>query len=74
MDLSKFTTPKINYLRENLNLTEDEEIVFDMLSKHKSRIQIADKLQLSVSCIDKRIKQLRTKIKELENENCKISK
>lgn len=69
MDLSKFTTPKINYLKENLNLTEDEEIVFDMLSKHKTRIQIADRLQMSIRTVDNRVKDIKMKIQDLESES-----
>lgn len=71
MDLSKLTTPRINYLRENLNLTEDEEKVFAMLSKKKSRQEISDKLRVSISTTDKLIRQIKGKIKMLEEDNKK---
>lgn len=66
MQLYKLTTQKINELHDALNLTEDEEIVFQMLSKGKSRIQIADRLQLSVRSVDNRIKDIKNKIKDCE--------
>lgn len=66
MDLSKFTMPKINYLRENLNLTEDEEVVFEMLSKKRSIVEIADRLQISEPTVNRRIRRIKDKIQSLE--------
>lgn len=68
MDLSKLTTPKINYLRENLNLTDEELIVFDMLAKHKSQIQIADRLHTCVRTVTNRTRAIRAKMEQLERE------
>lgn len=66
MDLSKFTTPKINYLRDNLNLTEEEEIVFNMLAKGKSITEISIKARTSESTIARRIKRIKQKMTDLE--------
>lgn len=66
MDLSKFTMPKIKYLRENLNLTDDEVVIFDMLAKNKSICQISDKVGMSESTINRRIRRIKCKICDLE--------
>lgn len=66
MDLSKLTTPKINYLRENLNLTEDEEKIFNMLSKGKTIVEISMKTRMSEPTVSRRIRRIKDKILELE--------
>lgn len=62
MDLSTLTTPKINELRENLNLTDDECVIFDMLAKNKSIIEISAKIGLSVATVNRRIRKIKNKI------------
>ena len=42
MYLTSLTKPELEELRERLNLTDDEEVVFKGLSKGRSRIRIAD--------------------------------
>lgn len=68
MDLSKFTTPKIKYLRENLNLTDDELVVFNMLAKKKSQVQIATKLNCSISLVSQLTARIKKKMRDLEEE------
>lgn len=65
MDLSKYTKSEIADMRVELNLTDDEAIVFDMLAKGKSIMQIADKLNLSTRSIDNRIAKIRKKINRI---------
>ncbi len=65
MDLSKYTKSEISDMRVELNLTDDEAIVFDMLAKGKSIMQIADKLNLSTRSIDNRIAKIRKKLKRI---------
>lgn len=65
MDLSIYPTQKINELREQLNLTDDELVVFNMLAKNKSRIQIAEKLKTSTRTVDNRIARIKRKMKEV---------
>lgn len=69
LKLSKLTMPIINYYRENLNLTDDELIVFDMLSKNRTRIQIADRLNVSARTVDRKTQMIKEKIKQLERGN-----
>lgn len=66
MNLSKFTKPELEFLRENLNLTEDEEQVFTMLTKGKSRVQISLETCLSVRSVDYRIHAIKKKISRLK--------
>lgn len=67
MYLSGLTKPEVEGLRELLNLTEDEERVFDCLSKGKSKIQTSENCNLSVSCIDSKIKRINDKLHRLNN-------
>ena len=34
-DLSSLTRPELDYLRVNLSLTDDEELIFDLVTKIK---------------------------------------
>lgn len=65
MYLSGLTKPELEELRELLNLTEDEEKVFNCLSKGKSKVQTAEICLLSVPCIDKKIRKINEKLNRL---------
>lgn len=65
MDLSKYTTQEIKNMRSNLNLTEEESQIFDLLTKGKSRQQICDKVQMSMRSVDRRIERIRGKLNRL---------
>lgn len=65
MNLSRFTKATIDELRENLNLTDDELIVFNMLSKGKSQVQIADKMNVSVKTVATRTRRIKDKMIQL---------
>ncbi len=60
--LSSLTKPELEELKEQLNLTEEQEMIFDMLSKGRSNIYICEKCMLSSSAVDSRIKSIRFKI------------
>lgn len=60
--LSSLTRCELEQYRNELNLTEDEEKVFDLLSKGKSVIQIADKCLISESTVDSRIRAIKSKL------------
>ena len=45
-----------------LNLTDEEEIVFTMLARRKSRIEIAEALKTSLATVDRRIRNIRSKM------------
>lgn len=63
--LSSMTKPELEELRENLNLTDDEDMVFVQLSKGRNKICIADNCMISVSTVDNRIKAINRKIDRL---------
>lgn len=63
--LSSLTKPELEELRELLNLTDDEEMVFLQLSKGRSKIIVADNCKISLSCVDSRIKSISIKVNKL---------
>lgn len=56
-----FAKSELDYYRQHINFTHDEEIVFDMLSKGKSIKEIADKLNTSESTVSRKIKSVKDK-------------
>ena len=64
--LSSLTKPELEELRYQLNLTDDEEKVFNELSRGRSKITAADNCLVSLSTIDNRIKSISTKLKRLK--------
>ena len=60
--LSSLTKPELEELKEQLNLSDDELIVFDNLSKNRSKVTTADNCLVSVSTVDNRIKSINKKI------------
>lgn len=63
--LSSLTKPELEILRERLNLTDDEELVFCQLSRGRSKIVVADNCGISLSTVDNRIKAIREKLKRV---------
>lgn len=64
--LSGLTKPELEELRELLNLTEDEEMIFKGLSKGRGKIQIASDCLVSTSTVDNRIKSINQKLARLK--------
>ena len=60
--LSSLTKPEIERLRDLLNLTEDEEKVFDSLSKGKCITKISQENYVSSGTISNRISAIKKKI------------
>lgn len=69
MDLSKMDSLKIKQLQEQLNLTQEEQIVFDMLSRGKSITEIASRIHTSKRTVDNRILKIKNKMEGLEMSN-----
>jgi len=63
--LSSLTKPELEELKEELNLTDDEEMVFTHLSKGRSKIMTADRCGVSLPTIDNRIKTINSKLNRL---------
>ncbi len=69
MDLSKYAKQKIEEWRKGLNLTEEEEQIFLLLTKGKSRQIIAGRMKLSMRTVDRRIAAIRKKMEQMEKSN-----
>ena len=63
--LSKMTKPELEELKQLLNLTDDEEMVFLQLSKGRSNVTVADNCKVSLSFVDSRIKSISIKVNKL---------
>lgn len=65
--LSSLTKPEVERLRDELNLTEDEEMIFNKLSKGKSKVSIADECLVSVGTVSNRISAIQSKVNRIIN-------
>lgn len=63
--LSSLTKPELESLKEQLNLTDDEELVFFHLSKGRSKEKIAFECSISVGTVSNRIKTICFKLQKL---------
>lgn len=63
--LSSLTTPELEVLKDKLNLTDDEEMIFAQLSKGRSNITVADNCQVSLRTVDNKIKSINLKLERL---------
>ena len=59
---NEFTEPECEWFRNVCNFTPDERKVFDLRVKDNSRIEIAMKLGMSESTVDRRIRGIKKKI------------
>lgn len=66
MYLTSLTKPELEELRERLNLTEDEENIYNLLSKGRSNTYICDKCILSPSALDRKIKKIKAKVNRIK--------
>lgn len=68
--LSSLTKPELDNLRVQLNLTDDEDLVFLQLSKGKSKVAVAENCGISTPTVDNRIKAINKKLMRLEMVQC----
>lgn len=66
--ISSMIKPELEELREICNFTDEEELIFNELSKGRSRIYVAEKYALSCSTVANRIKDIKRKIEKAEME------
>lgn len=64
--LSSLTMLELDKLRYELNLSDDELLVFNELAKGRSNVTVAYKCDISTSTVSNRIKAIVTKIKRVE--------
>ena len=65
--LSSLTKPELEELKDQLNLTDDEEMVFEQLSKGRSNVLAADNCQISSRTVDNKIKSINIKLGRLRS-------
>lgn len=59
---TEFTEPECEYFRRWCNFTGEELAVFDLRVKDSSRVSIANKLNMLLATVDRRIKSIKRKI------------
>lgn len=62
---TEFTEPECEWFRAVCNFTPDELNVFNLRVKDHSRIEIAMKLGMSESTVDRRIRGIKKKIHKI---------
>lgn len=62
MRFSELTRPELESIIENANFTEEELIVFKMLTKGKTITEIAQKTNACNRTVSRRIKNIKSKI------------
>lgn len=60
--LSSLTKPELEELKEKCNFSEEESIIYDMLSKQKSVLEISNVVLLSDRTVKRRIKKISEKV------------
>ncbi len=68
MRLHKFTQSKLDDYKFRCNFTSDEAAIFNMLSKGCSIIEIATRLSASTRTVDRRIADMKVKMKQCDEE------
>lgn len=66
MKLSKLTKPELGEIKEYANFTEDEDMIFDLLSKGKSIAEIANKMSVCERTVNRRILSIKEKVRKME--------
>ena len=66
--LSSLTKPELEALRELLNLSDDEELIFNELSKGRSKIIVSENCLVSISTVDNRIKSINSKLHRVQGD------
>lgn len=62
MNLSFLSKEQSEEYKSKMNLTEDEEQIFDMLTKNYSVVKIASVMKMSTRTVDRRIKNIKIKM------------
>ena len=65
--LSRLTKPELEELKEKCCFTENELLIFEMLQRERTSLEISTKMCLSVPTIDRRIKKIKDKIERCES-------
>lgn len=63
--LSELTKPELDYLYEICGLTEEEIAICEMARRNKTYIEISDKLLCCSRTVDRRIENIKNKIRKV---------
>lgn len=63
-NFNKLSKPEVEFLTDNCSFSKEESIILNMASSGNSNIQIAERLNLSVSGVEKKKRKVRDKILE----------
>ena len=63
--LSSLTKPELELIIKNANFTDDEQKIFELLAKDKSITQIATSLCVCERTINRRIRNIESKISKV---------
>lgn len=64
--LSSLTKPELEEIKEQLNLTDDEEMVFAQLSRGRSKTMVASNCGISERTVGNKIKCICLKLERLK--------
>lgn len=67
--LTSLTKPELERLTKECNFSDDEQEVFDMLSRNRSTLEISFKLGLSKRTTDRRIESIKRKVDKINGKN-----
>lgn len=63
--LSSLTKPELEELKGLLNLSDEEEMIFNELSKGRSVVSVAERCMVCTSTVDNRTKAIKAKINKV---------
>lgn len=59
---TEFTQPECEFFRRQCNFTDEERAIFDLRVKAHSLVEIQQRLHMSESTVNRRIKNIKRKI------------
>lgn len=62
MKICEFTKPEIDFIKANANFTEDEEVIFNLLSRGKSQKELQFILPYSMRTIERKVQMIKRKV------------
>lgn len=60
--ITTLTRPELDKFKEYINASDDETIIIEQLAKHKSLVQIADNMNISVPTLSRKISKIYYKL------------
>lgn len=63
--LSMLTTPELKHIKTELNLTDEENLIFDCLSRKQSINEMSMILRMSTRTVDRYISRIKQKLNKL---------